>query len=71
MDLITDATLKGDIICASKVMGIILKEASKKQWRRINKSTCKVRSGLTLAVKVPIAKGEHREYKTKKGSMEW
>ncbi len=66
-DLITDATLKRDIIHASKVMGIIHMEVSKKRWRRIYKSMCKARGRLTVAVKVPTAEGGHREYKIKEG----
>jgi hypothetical protein len=68
-NLVTDTTLKGVIICTSKVTGIIHKEASKKRWRRINKSTCKACGGLMVVVKVPMADGGHREYITKRGSM--
>jgi hypothetical protein len=71
MDLVTDAMLKGDIICASKVMGIIHKEGSKKRWRLINKSMCKARGGLTLAMKVPMAKVRHiGSTKPRRKSME-
>ncbi len=58
--LITDATLKGDVIRASKVTGIIQKEASRKWWRCL--STWKACGGLTVEVKVPTAEGGHNEY---------
>jgi hypothetical protein len=53
------------MVRASKVTGIIQKEASRKRWRQINKSTHKVCGGLMVAVKVPTADGRHIKYKTK------
>ncbi len=47
----------GEVFCISKITGIIEKEASRKLWRRINKSTRKARGRLTVAVKVPTADG--------------
>jgi hypothetical protein len=63
--LVTKAKRRGDRLCASKVTGIIHKEATKKKWRRINWSTRKARGGLTLAVKVPTQDGRHNKYNTK------
>ncbi len=48
-------------------MGIIHREASQKRWKRVNKAVGKVRGGLTLSVKVPMANGGYNEYKTKEG----
>jgi hypothetical protein len=61
---------RGDVFCISKITGIIEKETSRKQWRRINKSTRKAQGGLTVAVKVPTADGGHMEYKSKEGVFE-
>ena len=63
----TDATLKGDIIHAAKVTGVIQKEASRKRWRVINVSTRRVRGGLMISVKVPTADGGHNKFRTKDG----
>ncbi len=60
----------GDVFCISKISGIIEKEASRKLWRRINKSTRKAQGGLIVAVKVPTANGGHIEYKSKEGVFE-
>jgi hypothetical protein len=62
--------MKGDVIHASKVTGIIQKEVNRKQWRQINKSTCKAQGGLAVAVKIPMADGGHIKYKTKDGVFE-
>ncbi len=62
--------MKGDVVHASKVTGIIQKEVSRKLWRQINKSTCKFCGRLTVAVKVPTADGGHIKYKTKDGVFE-
>ncbi len=61
---------RGDVFCILKIVGIIEKEASRKLWRRINKSTRKARCRLTVAVKVPTADGGHMEYKSKEGVFE-
>ncbi len=53
------------MFCISKITGIIEKEASRKLWRRINKSTPKACGGLTVAVKVPTPDGGYMEYKSK------
>ena len=63
----TKAKTRGDNTCASKVTGIIQKDASRKQWRQINRSTHKARGSLTVAVKVPTADGGQNENKTKEG----
>ena len=55
--LVTSAKRNGDVTRASKVTGILQKEASRKRWRRVNRTTRKVRRGLTVAVKVPTANG--------------
>ncbi len=39
--LVKKAKRRGDAFCILKITGIIEKEASRKLWRRINKSTCK------------------------------
>jgi hypothetical protein len=57
----------GDVFHISKITEIIEKEASRKLWRRINKSTCKACGGLIVAVKVPTADGGYMEYKSKEG----
>jgi hypothetical protein len=62
------AKAKGDTLQAVKVTGIIQKEAMRKQWRRINRSTRKVCGNLTIRVKVPTSNGGYTEYKTK-GSL--
>jgi hypothetical protein len=63
-----DAKAKtSDKTCASKVTGITQKDASRKQWRQINRSTHKACGSLTVAVKVPTADGGQNENKTKEG----
>jgi hypothetical protein len=65
--LCSKAKLKGERNCAAKISGILQKEASRKQWRRVNRSTRKTRGGLTVAVKVPIPEGGFHKYKTQEG----
>jgi hypothetical protein len=65
--LVSKAGKKGDSVCATRITGIIQKEATQKWWQRINKSTGKACGSLTLAVKVPIADGGFSELKTKEG----
>jgi hypothetical protein len=65
--LVSKAKKKGDSVRATRITGIIQKEATQKQWHRINNSTGKARGSLTLAVKVPIADGGFSEFKTKEG----
>ena len=59
--LVSNATRQGDTERASKVTGIIHREASQKRWKRVNKTVGKVRGGLTLSVKVPTADGGYNE----------
>jgi hypothetical protein len=56
-NLVTKAKTRGDITRASKVTGIIQKEASRKQWRQINWSTRKAHGSLMVAVKVSTVDG--------------
>jgi len=65
--LVNTAKAKGDLPRAGKITGILHKEASRKRWKRVNRSTGKARGGLTVAVKVPTADGGVAEYKTKEG----
>ncbi len=65
--LIATAKHRGDMPKDAKITGILHKEASRKWWRRVNKTTRKVRGGLTIAVKVPTADGGGSEFKTKEG----
>ncbi len=65
--LIATAKHRGDMPKAAKITGILHKEASRKRWRRVNKTTCKARGGLTIAVKVPTADRGVLEFKTKEG----
>ncbi len=64
--LCNEAKLKGEINRAAKISGILQKEASRKQWRQVNRSTHKAQGGLTVAVKVPTADVEEgfHKYKT-------
>ncbi len=39
---VSKAKTKGDSVHASRIIGIIQKEATQKQWQRINKSTSRV-----------------------------
>jgi hypothetical protein len=55
--LIATAKHRGDMPKAAKITGIQNKEASRKWWRRVNKTTRKARGGLTIAVKVPTVGG--------------
>ena len=66
-NLVTEAKRCGDANRASKLLGIIQKELTKKQWRCINKSTCKRMGNLTMSVKVPTADGGFGEFKTEEG----
>jgi hypothetical protein len=68
--LVTKAKCRGDVFCILMITGIIEREASRKLWRRINKSTRKARGRLTVAVKVPTANSGHMEYKSKEGVFE-
>ena len=61
-DLIAAARRSGNVSRATKVNGIIQKEAACKQWRRINRSTGKARGALTVRVKVPAAGGAVKEH---------
>ncbi len=65
--LVMAAKRKGDTVCASKITGIIQKEATQKRWRHINKSTGKARGSLTVAVKVPSVEGGYDKFTTKQG----
>jgi hypothetical protein len=53
-----------------KVVCIPQKEASGKQWWQVNKTTCKVRGGLTVVVKVPTANGVCEEFKAQDGGFQ-
>lgn len=64
-NLLKRSVQSGDSHRVSKIAGIIQKEAMKKRWNRINRSTRKARGSLTLRVKVPTADGGHNEFKTK------
>ena len=64
-DLLKQLLQSGDAHRVSKIMGIIQKEAMRKRWICINKSTCKAWGSLTLQVKFPTADGGHNEFKTK------
>ncbi len=65
--LVTKVKTRGDNTRASRVTEINQKEAIRKQWRQINRSTRKACSSLTVAVNVPTAKGGQNKYKTKEG----
>jgi hypothetical protein len=64
-DLLKQLVQSGDSQRVSKITGIIQKEAMRKRWNCINRSTCKARGSLTLRVKVPAAYGGYDEFKTK------
>jgi hypothetical protein len=66
--VIKSTKAKGDTLQAAKVTGIIQKEATQKQSRRVNRSIRKVHGNLTIRVKVPTSNGGYTEYKTK-GSL--
>jgi hypothetical protein len=68
--LVSTAKKQGETVRASKLMGMIQKEDSRKQWGNINQSTRKARGSLTVRVKVPTANGDHTEYKMKEGLFE-
>jgi hypothetical protein len=63
--LVSNARKKGNSIRATKITGIIQKEATRKWLQRINKTTGKAHGSLTLAVKVSIAEGGFSEFRTK------
>ena len=65
--LVSKARKKGNSVHATRITGIIQKEAAQKRWQRINKSSGKACGSLTLAVKVPIADGGFSKFKTKEG----
>jgi hypothetical protein len=66
--LVTSSKQKDDATQASKVdVSILQKEASRKQWRQVNRTTCKAWEGLTVAVKVPTADGVCEEFKIQYG----
>jgi hypothetical protein len=50
IELITSSKRGGNTARASKILGIIQKEASRERWRRINRSTLKAHVSLTMAV---------------------
>ncbi len=57
----------GDTDMALKILEIIQKENMRKRWRWINRSTCKARGSLTVAVKVSTVDGGFNLFKTKGG----
>jgi hypothetical protein len=65
--LLTSAKQNGDAAQATKIVGILQKEASQKRWRQVNRTTRKAGGGLTVAVKVPIADGGYDKFKTQEG----
>jgi hypothetical protein len=65
--LVSKAKKKRNSVCATRITGIIQKEATQKWWRRINRSTDKACGSLTLAVKVPIADGAFSEFMRRLG----
>jgi hypothetical protein len=58
---------RGDLTQASKIVGILQKEACQKRWRQVNRSMHKARGGLTVAVKIPTVGDGYVEYKTQEG----
>ena len=66
-DLISSARRSGDSSRAMKISGIVQKEAARKRWRRINRSTGKARGALTVRVKVPTCDGGVEEFTTEAG----
>jgi hypothetical protein len=65
--LVTTAMKHGDTIRASSVTEIIKKEAIRKWWHRINRSTRQARGSLMVRVKIPMTDGGVDEFKTKEG----
>jgi hypothetical protein len=65
--LCTEAKLKGEGSRAAKIGGILQKEASRKRWRQVDRSTWKTRGGLTVAGEVPTPEGGFQEFKTQDG----
>jgi hypothetical protein len=61
------AKKKGDTGRASKLNGMIHKEDIQKWWRNINKSTCKARGSLRVALKVPSMGGGYNKFTTEQG----
>ncbi len=68
--LASTAKKQGETVQASKLMGMIQKEDSRKRWGNINQSTWKAQGSLTVRVKVPTANGGHTEYKMEEGLFE-
>ncbi len=64
--LVTTAKRHGDTHRASCVTGIIQKEAIRKRWRRINRSTRQAWGSLTVRVKISTTDGGFDEFKPKK-----
>ena len=67
--LCNEAKVKGERNHAAKISGILQKEASRKRWRQVNRTTRKARGGLTVAVNVPTTdnEGGFHEYNTQEG----
>jgi hypothetical protein len=65
--LVTLAELSGDHTHATKIIGLLQKEGSRKRWQHVNNSTGKKRGSLTIAVKVPMADGGVDKFKTEDG----
>ena len=59
------AKQRGDDSRASKIIGLLQREASSKRWKRVNNSTGKKRGSLTISVKVPTTEGGVEEFKTR------
>ena len=53
-DLIRKAKQQGDVDRAATILRILHREASRKRWRRVNRSTKPPRARSVLSVKVPI-----------------
>jgi hypothetical protein len=68
--LVSSAKIAGNSTCASKITGILHKEANKKQWLRMNRTTKKARGGLMIAIKVPMSNGGVDEFKMKDGVLQ-
>ena len=66
-NLVAAAKRNGDAKRAIKLSGIIQKEASRKRWRQINRSTRSARGTLIMSVKVPTVDGGYQEFKSKDG----
>ncbi len=65
--LVTTAKRHGDTLRASSITGIIQKEAIRKRWHWINRSTQQLWGSLTVRVKIPTTDGGVEEFKTKEG----